>query len=137
MTLIDLLAEPIARFILIPMMTCFIETLIIYCSMNDNGRKFSWNLCKWGTSLLTTNFLLIITDIGTKAQYQQVDKEYLSNVIIALFVTTIIAIISSLMVRSCAPVRNHNGHIDMPVFLIHFLNILGSLGLMVSYFIIY
>lgn len=137
MTLIDLLAEPIARFILIPMMTCFIETLITYCSMNDNGRRFTWELCKWGTSLITTNFLLIITDIGTKAQYKQVDKEYLSNVIIALFVSTLIAIFSSLLVRSNAHVQSYSGQMDMPVFLIHFSNVLGTLCLMTSYFIIY
>lgn len=44
--------------------------------------------------------VLIVTDMGTKAQYNQVSNEYLSNTIIALFVTSLLAVFMSLIARS-------------------------------------
>lgn len=94
MTFIDLLALPIARFILIPITTCIINSLINYTSQNDNIRSFSIQLCNWGTSLVTTNILLIVTDVGSKAQYGFVDKSYLSNVLVSFWITMFIIVFS-------------------------------------------
>lgn len=137
MTLLDLLAEPIARFILIPFMTCFIDTLITYSSLNDNNRVFSWQLCRWGTGLITTNFLLLVTDIGTKAQYNQVSNEYLSNVILALFCTSLIAIFMSLIARTYSYSKYYNctNGVSKPVIIIS--DSLGAISLWLSYVIIY
>lgn len=137
MTLLDLLAEPIARFIIIPFLTCFIDTLITYSSLNDNFRFFSIQLCRWGTSLITTNFLLIVTDIGSKAQYNQVSNEYLSNVILALFLTALLAVVMSLIARSKTFNRYYNGGNSVPKPVIIYSNIIGALSLIVSYTIIY
>ena len=137
MTLLDLLAEPIARFILIPFMTCFIDTLINYSSLNDNNREFSWQLCRWGTGLITTNFLLIVTDMGTKAQYNQVSNEYLSNTIIALFVTSLLAVFMSLVARSHTYSKYYDGVREVPVSVILVSDLLGAISLVISYAIIY
>lgn len=137
MTLLDLLAEPVARFILIPFMTCFIDTLITYSSLNDNNRTFSWQLCRWGTGLITTNFLLIVTDMGTKAQYNQVSNVYLSNTIIALFVTSILAVVMSLIARSNTYARHYDGVRGAPVPVILVSDIIGAISLVISYVTIY
>lgn len=94
-------------------------------------------LCRWGTSLITTNFLLIVTDIGSKAQYNQVSNEYLSNVILALFLTALLAIGMSLIARSNTYNRFYNGSNGVPKPVIVISNIIGALSLIASYMIIY
>lgn len=98
---------------------------------------FSMQLCRWGTSLITTNFLLIVTDIGSKAQYNQVSNEYLSSVILALFLTALIAVVMSLIARSKTYYRFYNGTNGVPKPIIIYTNILGALSLIASYMIIY
>lgn len=68
--------------------------------MNDNYRSFSLQLCNWSTGLITTNLLLIVTDLGSHAQYAKVTNQFLSDAILALVFTLFIAIIISLVRRS-------------------------------------
>lgn len=132
MTFVDFIAEPIARYVLIPLVTCLISLLINYSSKCDEKQIFSWEMCNWGASLITTNLLLIITDLGQKAQYDKVDKVCLSNSLLALLITILMATIMSLIIRK------HDYHRGIYKFYtIHLPNFIGVISLFLSYCIIY
>lgn len=136
MTLLDILAQPIARYIIVPILSCLIGTLISYSSMNDNCRRFSWQLCKWDTGIITTNFLLIVTDIGSYAQYDKVTNQFLSDVIIAFALTLLITVVISLIKRSNARRFNYEYGV-FPKSIILVSNIFAVSSLALSYIIIY
>lgn len=85
MTFIDLIAEPIARYVILSIAKCLVNLLINYSSKCDNNQVFLWKMCNRRPSLITTNLLLIITDLCQKAQYDKVDKVCLSNLLFASF----------------------------------------------------
>ena len=132
MTFVDLIAEPIARYVIMPIATCLVNLLINYSSKCDKNQFFSWKMCNWGPSLITTNLLLIITDLGQKAQYDKVDKICLSNSLLALLLTFLLATIMSLVIRKHDFYREYHH-----VYTIHLPNIIGVISLFMSYSIIY
>jgi len=132
MTFVDFIADPVARYVLIPLVTCLISLLINYSSKCDQKQYFSWEMCNWGSSLITTNLLLIITDLGQKAQYDKIDKVCLSNSLVALILTILIAIGMTLIIRKHDLYSRIN-----TLHTIHIPNILGVISLFISYCIIY
>ena len=90
MDLISYLIHPNAKYVVVPVISLVLSTLIKYYSQNDKYAVVSWDLFYWSPNLMTTALLLIFINFGAG------EKEHSGN---AFAIFLVVFLLMTLLIR--------------------------------------
>ena len=95
------LSEPLARFVLLPLLIVALGTFVKYTCQNDRHASFNRELFYWGPDLCVSGLLALIVDVSNNIGKLGDNKiyGYFSTILILLLISGTLLFVVSLIVR--------------------------------------
>jgi len=105
------LSEPLARFLILPIIVVAVGTFVKYTSQNDVHASFSRDLLYWGPDLCVSGLLAIIVDFSSNLGKlpPNVINEYHSKIILLVLLCGVVLFLVSLIIRKFGWKRSEIG----------------------------